>query len=125
MPPPRVELTVNTDRFISENTVTLFCTVTLHSSVNDNELVLTRWFGPGRLLSNPSGAIITTVKLSDGVFQSSFRITNFNTTLNNGDYTCNATVISSSSYVVGNTASDSRKVNIPGKASTAELLMYK
>lgn len=115
VPPPRVEVSVNADRFISESVVVLSCTVNLPSTVNGRETVVTTWFGSSGQLGNSSNVTISnTYAIADRVFLSSVTIIDFVPAVNNGDFTCNATVIPSSSYVIGNSATNTRTVMVSG-----------
>ena len=109
-------MSVSTGRFISESIVTLSCTVTLPSTVNSGETVVTTWFGPsGEQLRNSSTVTVSNaVVISNGVFQSSTMIAGFVPASNNGDYSCNATVMPPSTYVIGNSAATRRTVMISG-----------
>ena len=116
MPPPRVEVSVSTGRFISESIVTLFCNINLPSTVNSQERVVTTWFGPSGVLQNSSSTTVSNIyAIASGVFQSNATIANYVPSVNNGEYTCNATVIPSSSYVIGNSGTDRRRVMISGQ----------
>ena len=112
VPPPGVSVSIDTGRFISENTVTLHCIVTLPSTVNSRETVITTWFGPSGQLTNSSDV---TISNANGLLQgSSIAIANFVPADDNGEYICNATVIPSSSYILGNSATTRRMVMISG-----------
>lgn len=116
MPPPRVLLSTDTGRFISENTVILTCTITLASTVNNGEVVATTWLGPNGQLINSSSVTLSNVNsIANGAYQSTLTITGFVPAVHNGDYTCNTTIIPSTTYVTGNSASTVTTVMISGK----------
>ena len=116
VPQPRVEVSVDSGHFISDGRVTLLCTVNLPSTVNSGELVTTTWFGPSGQLTNSSNVTISNAySIADRVFQSSVIISNFFQAVDNGEYTCNVTVIPSSSYVISNRGSGRRRVMISGQ----------
>ncbi len=115
VPSLQVEVSFNTGRFISEGMVVLFCTITLPSTVNSREEVTTTWLGPSGQIGNSSSLVISNVyEVSDGVLQSNVTISSYVPSINNGEYTCTATLTSSSSYVTGNSGSDRRRVAITG-----------
>ena len=115
VPLPRVEVSINTGRFINESIITLFCTVSLPLTVNNEEMVVTTWFSPnGQLINSSSITVSNTRAISSGVFQSSVTIADFVPAVNNGEYICNTSVIPSSSYIIGNNATDRRTVMISG-----------
>lgn len=117
VPPPRVEVSINNGRFISERIITLFCTVNLPSSANSGETVVTTWLGPSGLLGNSSTVTVSnTYAIANGDFQSSVTITSFVPSVSNGEYICNGTVLPSSSYVTGSTATARQTVMISGEA---------
>ncbi len=115
VPPPRVNVSISTGRFISESIVVLLCTINLPSTVNNGETIATTWFAPSGQLTNSSAVTISYARaISAGVFQSSVTINNFAPAVYNGEYICNATVTSSSPYIIGNSATGRRSVMISG-----------
>ncbi len=112
---PRVEVSINSGRYLSEDIVTLSCTINLHLSVNSRERVATAWFGPsGQLINSSSITVSDSYAIASGIFQSDVTITNFAPDPYNGDYVCNVTVIPSSPYVVGTEGSDTTRLMISG-----------
>lgn len=114
--PLQVEISINTDQFISESIVILSCTINLSPRVNSGERIVTTWHGlSGHQLINSSGLTVSNIHaFANGVFQSNVTISSYVPAVNNGEYTCNATVIPSSSYVMGNSGTDRRRVMITG-----------
>lgn len=114
-PPPRVEVFVNSGQFLSDSRVVLLCTITLPVIVNSQVTIATSWFGPNGQLRNSSSVLVSnTYAVTDRVFQSSLTISNFMTSVNNGDYLCNATVVPMSPHVIGTSAVGRRTVTISG-----------
>lgn len=110
-----MELSAYTSRFISESVVTFFCTINLPSTVNNDELIVTTWFGPNGRISNSSSVTLSnTYIIASGVFQSTLTMTSFSPVVDNGEYICNASVIPSSSHVSGNYATARRILVITG-----------
>ena len=105
---------MDTGRFFSDSVVTLLCTVTLSPSANSGESVSTTWTGPGgaQITNSSSVSVSNPVALGNGVFRSSVAISGYVPSVNNGVYSCNATVVPSSSLVTGSNASDARTVMI-------------
>ena len=96
--------------------MTLFCTVTLPSIVNSGEMVTTSWLGPrGQFGNSSSVALTNTYSTVNGVFQSSLAIASFSPTVDNGNYVCNATIVSSSANIIGNSATAQEMLAISGK----------
>ena len=116
-PLPRVDVSVNTGRFISESIVTLVCTATLPSTANSGETVATTWLSPSGQLRNSSRfSISNSSPVSTRVFRSSVTIANFVPSADNGEYVCNASVIPASTYVVGSSATDRRNLMVSGQS---------
>ena len=91
------------------------CSITLPATVNSQVSVASLWFGPNRQLRNSSDIIISnTYEVTDGVFQNSLTISSFDTSVHNGRYVCNATVVPMSAYIVGVSAVARRTVTISG-----------
>jgi len=117
-PLSQVEVTINNGRFLSESVVILLCTVTLPSSVSSRESVFTTWFGPNGPLTNSSDVTLSNVyKIASGVFQSSITFANFDPAVDNGEFACSATVISSSPYIIGSSAIARRNVMVTGQST--------
>ena len=114
---PGVRISTNTGHYLSEDIVTLSCTINLHLSVNSRERITTAWFGPSGKLTNSSSITVTVsdvYEIARNIFQSDVTITNFAPDPYNGDYVCNVTVIPSSPYVVGTEGSDTARLMISG-----------
>ena len=125
MPPPRVQVSVNTGRFLSESIVTLICTASLQLAVNTGETVVTSWFDSnGQLRNSLSITISNALATANGVFQSSVTFSNFVPSVHNGEYICNATVIPSSSNIVGNSVTGRRRVMVSGKCISNRVTLY-
>ena len=116
VPPPRVEISVNSGRFHSDNNVMLLCTISLPTSVNSELITIaTVWLGPNGLIRNSSDDTISNAyEISDGVFQSSLTISNFVTSTDNGEYLCNVTVVPLSPHIIGIGAVGRRTVSVSG-----------
>ena len=125
VPPPGVAVFINISRYISENIVTLSCSITLSSAVNNGERVVTTWSGPSGQVGNSSSVVLSgPYAISNGLYQSDITITAFDPGVHNGEYTCNATVIPSSSYVIGSSITNGRMVMITGQClSDARILI--
>ena len=93
----------------------LSCTVSLPLTAASNVTVVTSWTGPSGQLRNSSDVTISNAyQVIEGVFQSTVTISNYVTSVNNGDYTCNATVVPTSPYVIGTSAVGSKSVSVSG-----------
>lgn len=116
VPPPRVEVSINSAQFHSDNRVMLLCTVTLSATAISQVSVETLWSGPNGQLGNSSSSVIisNTYRISNGVFQSTVTISNYVTSVYNGDYLCNATVVPTSPYIVGISAVARKSVAVSG-----------
>ena len=105
----------NVSRFLSDNIVTFSCLVDLPATVSDGETVVTAWSGPSGQLGNSSSVTVSNVyETGSGAFQSDVTITGFVPATHNGEYTCNATIIPSSSYVIGSSKADAQSVTLSG-----------
>ena len=114
-PPPRIEISVNSGQFHSDNRVILLCTISLPVAVNSEVTVAVLWLGPSGQLTNSSDVLISnTYEVTEGVFQSRVTISNYVTSVDNGDYTCNASVIPVSPHVIGSSAVGRKSVSISG-----------
>lgn len=108
-------MSLNSDQFHSDNSVMLLCTINLPVTVNSEVTIATVWVGPNGWLTNSSDVTISnTYEITDGVYQSSLTISNFVTSMDNGDYRCNATIATLSPYIIGDSAIGRRTVNISG-----------
>lgn len=115
VPPPRIEILVNSGQFHSDSRVMLLCTINLPVTVNSEVAVAVLWFGPtGQLRNSSDVSIAGTYEVTNGVFQSSVTISNYITSVNNGDYICNASVIPASPHVTGSSAIGRKRVSISG-----------
>jgi len=115
VPTPRITLTSNTGQYISDNTVIFTCTITLASTVNSGEMVSTSWSGPNGQLINSSSVTLSNVRsIASESYQSSLTITGFVPAVHNGNYRCNGSVTSMSSYVTGTSTSATTSVMISG-----------
>ncbi len=112
---PKVTVSINVSRFLSDNIVTLSCVAELPSTVNNGEIIAATWSGPSGHLSNSSSiAVSDTYAIANGVFQSDVTISGYVPAVHNGEYICNATVIPSSSYVIGSSGNDAQSVMLSG-----------
>lgn len=115
VPSPRIEISINDERYYGENVVVFSCTVHLPSTVNDGEVIDLKWFGPSGQLGNSSNVTISRLySTTDGVYQSDVTITGYSPAVNNGEYVCNVTVIPSSQYVIGSSGFETRRVVLTG-----------
>lgn len=115
VPPPRIEISVNSGQFHSDSSVMLLCTINLPVTVNSEVTVAVLWFDPtGQLRNSSNVSISNTYEVTNVVFQSSVTIFNYVTSVNNGDYTCNASVIPTSLHVTGISAVGRKRVSISG-----------
>lgn len=113
--PPRIEISINSGQFHSDSRIMLLCTINLPETVNSEVNVAVLWLGPSGQLRNSSDvSISSTYEVTNGVFQSSVTISNYVTLVDNGDYTCNASVIPISPYVIGISAVGRKRVSISG-----------
>ena len=93
--------------------MTLSCNVNLPSSVTDNVAIETAWTGPSGELRNSSDVRLSNAyRISEGVFRSTATISGYDTTVNNGYYVCNATVLATSPYVIGTSGVGRRNVRV-------------
>ena len=91
--------------------MTLSCNINLPSAVTDNVAIEASWTGPSGVLRNSSDVRLSnTYRVSEGVFRSTATISGYDTTVNNGDYVCNATVLATSPYVIGTSGVGRRNV---------------
>lgn len=108
-------MAVNSTQFHSNSRVVLLCTISVPVSVNSQVTVSTLWFGPNGQLRSSSNVIVSnTYEVISRVFQNSLTISNFNTSVHNGDYVCNATVEPMSPHIVGVSAVGRGTVTISG-----------
>ena len=78
--------------------------------------MVTTWNGPSGQVGNSSHVTLSgPYAVANGMYQSDVIITAFDPGVHNGEYTCNATVIPSSSYVIGSSTSNGRMVMITGQ----------
>ena len=118
VPPPRTEISINAQRYVSDGIVTLFCTVTLPASVNNDESVTVVWTGPiasGQLRNSSKVTLSNINTIASGVFQSSLTIASYDPASDNGIYGCNATIVPSSSLITYNSAMDTQNVTVSRK----------
>lgn len=93
----------------------LLCTINLPVTVNSEVNVAVLWLSPSGQLRNSSDVSISnTYEVNNGVFQSSLTISNYDTSVDNGDYTCNGSVIPTSPHVIGISAVGRKRVSISG-----------
>lgn len=108
-------MSVNVSHFLSDNIVTVSCLADLPPTVNNREMVITTWFSPNGQLDNSSTVTISnTYATANGAFQSDITITEYVPAVHNGEYICNATVIPSSSFVIGSSGTDTGSVMLSG-----------
>lgn len=81
-----------------------------------SELVLNvTWYGPNGQLRNSSNVTISgPYSIANRVLQSSLTIINYARSINNGEYTCNATMIPVSPYIIGTSADSRKTISISG-----------
>ena len=111
-PSPTVEALVqNTPAYIG-NDVILSCTITVDATVNSGVVLTSAWFGPSNQLTNSSHTLAV-----DGMVA---QIYNTNVTIvradssDSGNYTCNATLVSVSSYIIGNSGAGTVTLSVEG-----------
>lgn len=93
----------------------LFCTVSLPLMSKSEVVVNVTWFGPNGRLQNSSNVTLSgPYSITDQVLQSNLTITNFVRSINNGEYTCNATVNPVSPYIIGNSVVSRKTISISG-----------
>ena len=115
VPPPRIEISVNSGQFHSDSRVMLLCTINLSVTVNSEVAIGVLWFGPtGQLRNSSNVSISNTYEANDGVFQSSVIISNYSTATDNGNYSCDASVIPTLPHVTGISAVGRKRVSISG-----------
>ena len=111
MPIPRVEAIVrNTPAYIGNN-VTLTCTITVDATVTSGVLLTTAWFGPSDQLTNTSHVL--TEGMNTQIYHTNITITRVSAS-DSGDYTCNATLASLSSYTIGNLGTGTVTLSVAG-----------
>ena len=110
-----VEISVDSGQFLSDRSVTLSCTTNLPVTATSNVAVAISWLAPNGQLRNSSNIRLSNVyEITEGVYHSNVTISNFVTSVNNGDYVCNSTVVPTSPYVIGTSAIRRRSVSISG-----------
>ena len=116
VPPPGVEVSVDSSQFHTDSIVKLICTINLPSAGRSTEMLLNvTWYGPSGQLRNSSNVTISgPFHIADQVLQSSLTITNYVRSTNNGEYICNASVIPVSAYIIGKSADFRRTISISG-----------
>lgn len=93
----------------------LLCTINLPATVNSEVAVAMLWFGPtGQLRNSSSVSISNTYEVMNGVYQSRVTISNYITSIDNGEYACNASVIPTSPHIIGISAVGRETVSISG-----------
>ena len=111
-PSPTVEAIVqNTPAYIG-NDVVLTCTITVDATVNSGVLLASAWFGPSNQLTNSSHAL-TVDGMAAQVYQTNVTIVRADSS-DSGDYTCNATLVSVSSYIIGNSGNGTVALSVEG-----------
>lgn len=119
VPPPSVSISFNGGQCLSGGRLVLLCTINLLTAVNSQVSVVSLWFGPSGQLRNSTNIIISnTYEVTDGVFQNTLMISNFDTSVHNGDYVCNATVVPVPLHIIGVSAVGRRTVTISGSYFT-------
>ena len=105
VPIPTINITSGT--VIVGSDVTLTCTVDLDPAVNVPVTVNTVWTGPNGVTLSPSDPVMVNLtRYTSTAMVSSFRA---------GNYTCTATVSSSTSFIISSIGSKSTTVTV-GKA---------
>lgn len=115
VPPPGVEVSVNSGQFHTDSIVMLFCTVSLPMTGSSQVALSVTWYGPNGQLRNSSNVTLTGPYLiTDQVLQSNVTISNYVRSINNGEYTCNATIVPQSPYIIGKSAASRKTISISG-----------
>ena len=116
VPPPGVEMSVNSGQFHTDSIVMLFCTVSLPMTGSNQVTLTVTWHGPNGQLGNSSNITISgPYAIADQVLQSNVTISNYVRSVNNGEYTCNATIVPVSPYIIGKSAASRKTISISGK----------
>ena len=115
MPPPGVEVSVDSSQFHTDSVVTLFCTISLPAAGSTEVVLNVSWYGPNGQLRNSSNITISGPHfIANQVLQSSLTIINYVRSINNGEYICNATTIPVSPYIIGKSEVSQRTISISG-----------
>jgi len=111
VPSPTVEAIVrNTPAYIGNNVI-LTCTITVDATVTSGVVLTSAWFSPSDQLTNSSHTL--TEGMDAQIYHTNVTIIQA-TASDSGDYTCNATLASLSSYIIGNLGTGTVTLSVAG-----------